>query len=160
MGGVELERLGLDGRALRLGQAWIEIDVAAKAAVQRIEGQVELRLNLRADLLGGERGIDALGIARAMFAVALGNVVAAMIGGEDDDIVDAGRIEHVEEAAQRGIEREHLKAHLAAFGAGAVADIVGGGSADDQKIGGGTLTQLHVEREARAERQNGLVELG
>src|SRR3546814_6678180 len=81
------------------------------------------------------RSVRALGGGPGILPVAFGQVVPAMIGGQRDQIVDAGRVEAREEITELAVERQHLQAHLAAFGPGSVADIIGGRQPDDPQVG-------------------------
>src|SRR3546814_3434973 len=65
-----------------------------------------------------------------------------MVGGQRDDIIDPRRVEPREEVAELAVEPRHLEAHLAAFGAGAMADIVGRRQADDEEVGAVPLAHL------------------
>src|SRR3546814_1259472 len=95
-----------------------------------------------ADRRGIERLVDALRIGPGVLAVAFGQVVAAMVGGQRDGIIDPRRVEPREEVAELAVEPRHLEAHLAAFGAGAMADIVGRRQADDEEVGAVPLAPL------------------
>src|SRR2546423_1330535 len=79
-----------------------------------------------------EGGIGAGGLAVPLLVDPIGQIVAAMIGGQHHDIVDIVAVQAGEEFAEDAIEGEHLNAHLAAAGAEAVADIIGGRKADGE----------------------------
>ncbi len=81
-----------------------------------------------------------------------------MVGGEHDHIIDAGLVEPLEEGAELAVEAHLLQAHLAAFGAIGVADIVVGGEADGNDVGGRALAELLVLDQALREHENGGIE--
>src|SRR5687768_2487781 len=95
-----------------------------------------------------------------MLAVALGDVEAAMIGGQHHDIVDAGRIELAEEGAELVVESEQLDAHLAALGAVGMADIIGGRETEDEQVGTAALAEPHLAAQAGADLERRAVEIG
>ena len=83
-----------------------------------------------------------------------------MIGGQHHHIVDALPVQVLEELAEDMVEREHLDAHLAAARAEAVADIIGGGQADDQEVGGRALAEAELVPHALGEAEDLAVEIG
>ncbi len=112
------------------------------------------------DFRGLERRIGPNGAGDALGAKTLGNVHAAMIGGQDDRIVDALRIQHLEEAGEVAVERQQLQAHLLAAGAEAVADVIGCGKPDRQNVRSRVGSELQLLHETRGDREHRAVIFG
>src|SRR3546814_2341324 len=81
--------------ALRRGQRLREIIVAAIAINDGLR-QAELFGDRLADRLGIERLVDALRVGPGVLAIAFGQVVAAMVGGQRDRIINRSE-EHTSE---------------------------------------------------------------
>ena len=99
MGAQELERLGFHCRALRGVQALVEVKIARRpvAPDQLAPGQPGPLADRRRQRLGRQRRIDPRRRRDAIFPIALGQIVAAMVGGQHDHIVDPVAVEPIEE---------------------------------------------------------------
>ena len=64
-------------------------------------------------------------VRRRVLPMAFGEIVTAVIGGQHHGIVDAGRVELLEEGAELAVEGEHLQAHLRPFCSVGVTDVIG-----------------------------------
>ena len=136
MGAIGGDRLGEHPPAGPRGQIAVDIDVAERAVAEQDRAlQAQPPAERQAHRRRLQRGIDAGRLAAGLLADPLGQVVAAMIGGQHHHIVDIVAVELPEELAERAVERHHLDAHLAAAGAERVSDIIGRRQADGEQVG-------------------------
>ena len=75
-------------------------------------------------------GSTRCSVGDAVQAQAFGDVAAAVIGGQDDGIIDVETVEQAEEIAEIAVETGELQASLQAARAIGVPDRVGRGGAD------------------------------
>ena len=114
--------------ALCRGQFAAEVNITARtiAIKQRAcDTDAERRANLLGQRRGAQRRIDPCGARQRLFVQPLGHVQPAVIGAEHHRIIDPRLVEHGKERPQRAIKLCHLDAHLGAFGASRMADIIG-----------------------------------
>ena len=145
----------------RSGHGVVNPDVAGGfGAEEDRSGQSEVAGNGFADGFGAESGGYALRIGNGVLVIAFGRVVAAVIGREDDGVVDPGRIKFGEQLAETRIERSKLQAHLAAFGAVTMADKIGCRGTDGDQVGGGATPEFHVGDEVGGQSERRGVRFG
>ena len=67
-----------------------------------------------------------------------------MVGGQHHRVVDPARVEDVEQATDGFVECVHLNAHLGAFGAERMANVIGRREADRKHVGRRAFAQIQL----------------
>ena len=142
---VKADRRITNCRSFVGGNASAQIHVAKWRTTDQC-GSVQAKLLRQpgTNRCGRERDINALSRWQAIGPVAFGQVMPAVICGQNDGIGHARFVERRKQAVKRGIKCSHLDAHFGATGSKRMAHIVGRRKTDGEDVGRGSPAELEL----------------
>ncbi len=162
MGAEQGQRRGFHLGPLGARQAAVEIQVTRRpvAMDQALAADTRAGGNRPPQCFRRQRRVHPLFFRHGVQLMPLRQVMAAMIGGQHDRIVDPVTVQPVKESAQFPVQPVDLDAAFSALGPVTVADIVRGGQADGDKVGLCLPTQFHAFDRGGGEGQGHRIQFG